>query len=166
MKESCRKSPTEIKDWATQQHPAMCLWPSPSSLAFSLEDLTAYSFLTGCWEEISRWLLLSNHRQFSQLSWNQKERNLAWAGFGQLRHPCFPQVQNVAKEMRRAPAFQKVVMLSIEKVKSAGLPGKSAPPGGRDRPLSRVYASVLNVHHSVCQIPYVVLKLYCLKLSS
>lgn len=91
-------------------------------------------------------------------------------GFGQLRHPCFSQVQNVAKEMRRAPAFQKVVMLSTEKVKekvkSAGLPGKSAPPGGRDRPLSRVCASVLNIHHSVCQIPYVVLKLYCLKLSS
>ena len=120
MKESCLKSPTEIKDWATPQHPAMCLWPSPSSPAFSLEDFTAYSFLRGCWEEISRWLLLSNHRQFSQLSWNQKERNSAWVGFGQLRHPCFPQVQNVAKEMQRPPAFQKVVMLSIEKVKSAG----------------------------------------------
>lgn len=111
--------PQRLRTGPPPQHPAMCLWPSPSSPAFSLEDFTAYSFLRGCWEEISRWLLLSDHRQFSQLSWNQKERNSPWVGFGQLRHPCFPQVQNVAKEMQRPPAFQKVVMLLVE-VKSAG----------------------------------------------
>ena len=37
-------------------------------------------------------------------------------------------------------------------------PGKSVPPGGRERPLSWVCASVLNVQRPVCQVPHVVLK--------
>lgn len=47
-------------------------------------------------------------------------------GFGQLRHPYAPQIQKVAKETQRAPAFQKV-MMEIEKAKSAGLPREIIP---------------------------------------
>lgn len=62
---------------------------------------------------------------------------------GNAESPCFPESSDVVNR---------------EGLNQQDFPGKSVPPGGRERPLSRVCASVLKVQRPVCQVPYVVLK--------